>query len=96
MVRSGDRLFDPTDPRWSRAWHDLAWFCRANQGLDYRLHTVRAWIEDDLLYVRHGPNPEAVRAFTIDELNQVGDFWGEDPVLAWCEAVDRYEAGDDA
>lgn len=88
MVRNGDRLFDPNAPRYTRRWRDLDWFCRANQGLDHQEHTVRAWVKDELLYVQHGDNPEAIRSFSLEELNQVGDFWGVNPVLAWCEEVD--------
>jgi hypothetical protein len=92
-VRDGDRVYrlDGSGQHWE--YRDLAAMARATNGMDYDGHRVRAWIDGDQLVVQHGDNPEAVRAFTADELNMIGGDWDDgDVVMRWCEEIDRQGA----
>jgi hypothetical protein len=86
-VRVGDAVYDPeTGHRWS--YSSLEWWQGACTGLDYAGHRTRATIDGDRLMVQHGDNPEAVRWFTLDELNHVDSSWSDgDIVLRWCEQI---------
>jgi hypothetical protein len=94
-MRDGDRVRDPVEPRYSWEYRPLAWWVRACSGLDYHGCRLTAWDEGDGITVQHGPNPEAVRHFSLDELNQVGCRWQHaDVVLTWCEQIHRAGLGE--
>lgn len=73
----------------------LEWHERANNGCDIEGHRLSAVIDGDRLRVQHGDNPEAVRWFTLDELNALGAtldermHGGGDGPLSWCDEIDR-------
>ena len=88
-MHRGDWVYelDGSGRRW--AYRDLASWARAANGLDDAFHRITAVIDGLQLRVQHGENPEAVRWFSLDELNQVGGRWDDgDPVLRWCEDID--------
>lgn len=78
---------DGSGYRW--AYDSLEWHAGAWTGLDHGGHRTRATIDGDRLRVQHGDNPEAVRWFTLDELNMVGGSWRDgNPVVRWCAEID--------
>jgi hypothetical protein len=87
-VPDGDRIDHPDRPGRRWRYHDLAWHAAASAGLDYAGHRLWARVVGDRLVVQHGDNPEATRAFGLDQLNRVGRPWDDDPVLAWCQEID--------
>lgn len=80
-VRDGEVVRDG-EYHWK--YHTLTWHQRAGTGMDFYGCYVYAVIDGDRLRVQHGENPEAVRWFTLDELNRVGKSWDcGDPAQWW-------------
>lgn len=92
-IRLGDRVYffnDPDYPEHPEIWgtyHPMAWWVGASNGLDMWFCRMTAWEDSGRLLIQHGENPEAVRWFTLDELNRVDRRAKDDPVDAWCREI---------
>lgn len=94
----GDKVYCLCGATWWE-YKPLEWHKRANTGCDFEGHRLTATVEGDRLRVQHGDNPEAVRWYSLDELNDVGgttcahaDGRGCS-TLAWCDEIDRQMGG---
>mgnify|MGYP001604791173 CR=1 FL=1 len=86
--RDGDLVHDPIDPDYTWQYYPLAWHELSTNGLDVHGCRVSAWIDGDCLRVQHGDNLEAVRWFTLDELNNVGHTWDEwNAAYRWVDEI---------
>jgi hypothetical protein len=88
------RVYSRNDPSaWWRAL-PLTWHKGANTGQDRFGCSVSARIEGTLLRVRHGPDPEQTRLFSLDELNRIGGHWTDPhPVNFWLEQFHADQRG---
>lgn len=94
-MTSGERVFCSCGCGVWWQYKSLQWHERANNGCDIEGHRLSAVIDGDRLRVQHGGNPEAVRWYTLDDLNDVGrtlcasSCVSEGNPVAWCSEIDR-------
>ena len=88
VMPANDRVYDKCHPgSWSSYWSLERWQ-RACTGMDVYGCRVYAFIDGDRLRVQHGDDPEAVRWFTLAELNHENSCWFDgSPDSRWHEEI---------